>query len=229
MKFLKVAGLALGASMLAAAAAGAQPINITPTGASGWWVQCEQIAFPLDANPCTTSGFQSAVVVNPLAAGWETEAPHFGAHWISVQQDASISPNIVGEAANYKYTFRTFLDVTTAGNYDIFLTDLHLDNYFFDVYVNGSAVGMNVTPTPLDPEGGNWTTEFSATGSSYFGEGSNTFDIVITGNGRTDGLLASGYIIGEAGGTVVPEPGSFILLASGLGLLGLAANRRRKS
>jgi hypothetical protein len=92
--------------------------------------------------------------------------------------------------------------------------------------VNGGALNdAGINPTPLPANGANWQTAFTvsglANGSAPFVAGTNTLDLVVRGNGQTDGILASGAF------STVPEPSTYTLVA--LGAAAVAAVKRRRA
>ncbi len=229
------------ATLTVASMAQAQTINLAPTdGGSQWQVACTATAPGLinDGQPAHSSlcngTFSNAVRVFPEAAGW-VATPVGGSYWIGRTGSGSLWADAPNENPHYQYTFRTYVDLTTVSSntMGITLDALHLDNYWVGWSVNGGAVSaLGVTPPPLVPNGGNWTTAFSlsATSSDFVaGSSSNYIDFIISGNGRTDAFLAKGYltVMDQPPAVVTPEPGSLLLVAGGLGLVGVAVRRRR--
>jgi hypothetical protein len=209
-----------------AAPASADLLPLTPTG-TYWQVQCRQVAGDVENVNCGPGGmsWQDAAVVTVSPAGWTTTHPD-GAYYISLLASASVG-GVSGENPRYEYRFRTTFDLTgyNPGTASLNLTSLWFDNYWVGWSLNGSPVNaLGISPTPAPPNGANWATPFTLaiTDGSLFQSGTNTLELVITGNGQTDGLLAAGYV--EV--TSVPEPIAMLLM--GTGLAGVAAVGRRR-
>ena len=176
----------------------AQTYNLSPTDAgSAWQVMCTVIA--VDApptGPCNGS-FANAARVTATPGGWASvpvAGPLGNAYYISPLASASIwgaSPN---ENPHYEYTFRTTFTVFAGVLQSVNLNAFWLDNYFGGWSLNGGAFSMaGLTPSALPPNGANWTIPFQlAISGAGFVTGTNTLDIRIQGNGRTDGILAQG-------------------------------------
>lgn len=227
---LKLSPLALGLA-LAASAAGAQP-TFHSTGTAGsidpyWTVSCEVIG-PAGTPACPASGFVAASVVTATPYGWAA-VPTSGASYIGALPSGSPFPEGTGETPNYQYTFRQMIDF---GGLDpigqqLVLSTLRIDNYWVGYRVNGGAiVPAGISPTPVAAVGNNWETNFALTVpamTSGWTSGVNSFDIIVTGNGRTDGILAVGEF------RTVPEPSTYALMGTGLAGLGVAAARRRRT
>jgi hypothetical protein len=77
----------------------------------------------------------------------------------------------------------------------------------------------------------NWSRDFSLRIDDGFRTGVNTLELVFTGNGVNDGIFVQGEVVSLTGSAslVTPEPGTYLLTASGLVGLALAARRRRTS
>ena len=223
---LSAAALALTASV-----AGAQTVPLTATGSNttggldnAWQVQCTQLVGSGSAACGSAALFTSAVVVTASPAGWTSVPTAGGARYISVDASGSAG-GAVGETPRYEYTFRTTFDLTglnPAGT-TLTLTNFWLDNYWVGYRLNGGALlAGNMSPSPLPPNGENWTHPFTLTIDEGFQAGVNTLELVITGNGATDGILVEGMI------TSTPEPATLVLVASGFAVVGGVARPRRR-
>lgn len=193
-----------------------------------WQVSCRALSgSQLAAAPCnstTASPFAQASVITAAPGGWAAvPLGTNGVRYIGALPSGSVG-NSVGENAAYEYTFRTtfFVDANDLAGAQLELNPMRIDNYWMGFTLNGGALQTGaITPTPLPPNGGNWTTTFSMLINSGFVAGVNTLDITLRGNGQTDGLLVDGRM------NVVPEPSTYALMATGLvGLVGVARRRR---
>ncbi len=198
---------------------------------SRWEISCRALnVSQLAAAPCnstTASPFTQASVITATPGGWAAVplGPN-GVRYIGALPSGSVG-NSIGENAAYEYTFRTtfFIDAGDLSGAQLELNPLRIDNYWVGFTLNGGALQTGaITPTPLPPNGGNWTTPFSMIIASGFVAGVNTLEIKLSGNGQTDGLLLDGRV------NVVPEPSTYALMATGLvGLVGVARRRRNVS
>lgn len=212
--------------------------NLSPTDAGGnWQVKCTVIANDAPPTGPCNGVYSTATRVTASPAGWSPvpiAGPNGNAYYISEEADASIWGDSPNETPHYEYTFKTTFDGfagTAAGVLD--LSVLWLDNYWVGWSLNGSAFSaLGITPPPAAPNGSNWTIPFSLSLTGLtFAAGTNTIEFRIQGNGRTDGFLAQGTYDLPGAGTqsVVPEPATMTLLASGLVAMAGAKRRRRKA
>ncbi len=221
------------AGIVALSAATTAEGQVIKTDTDGWSVACTVINGGNPTSRCN-GAFSSAVRVNPTADGWAT-GPISGAYWISNTGTGSLWSSSPDEGEYYEYTFRTYIDlaVGSSNTLAINFNSFHFDNYFVGVRVNGhnTIAGFEGGNFPLPAPGENWTKSFVLnTTSNKFVEGQNTLDIVIRGNGRTDGILVAGsYYQMPGASTVVPEPSTVVLMTAGLAGLGVAMRRRKRS
>lgn len=215
----------LGAIALTVTSAGLGAQAFSPTGVNvlggidqSWTVTCSTIG-SLGQPACPTTSATGASKVTASPAGWLPVPSTDGAFYISASPSGTLWSGAPGEDPAYQYVFKTTFDVANASTSMIGFNVFGFDNYLVSGTINGNP--FTVTPTPLGPNGGNWMTPFTLTGGTGLTNTGNQLELVITGNGRTDGMMVSGYTQ-----STVPEPSSMALL--GTGLMGLIPLVRRK-
>jgi hypothetical protein len=189
------------ATALLGLAGGATPASadllpLTPTG-TAWQVQCRQLAGEVENANCgyAGTGWQAAKIVTVKPTGWTT--PPDGLFYISLLASASVG-GVSGENPRYEYRFRTTFDLTgyDPGTASLYLTTLWFDNYWVGWSLNGSTLSAaGITPAAAAER---WELDDGVPacdhGRHAVHSGMNTLDLVITGNGQTDGLLAAGHV-----------------------------------
>jgi hypothetical protein len=192
------------------------PLNPTGTMATDpfWEVMCESEF----ANARCDSEWTAALRIDPIPGDW-ADVPLNGAYYIGAQSDGNVDANVNNELANYTYTFRTGLGLGGyTGPVQVDLDTFLLDNYWVGWSFDGDVFSdEGITPEPLGVNQNNWTTDFQLTAQGTY---EDYFYLRITGNGRTDGILATGTV-------TVPEPGTYALLLAGLLGVAVVGLRRR--
>lgn len=210
-------------------------INATGLGAPGtadpnWQVKCEILVVGVTNPACSErDDFAPAIISAANPGGWANDplAPT-NARYIGLTESNTIGGN-QGENPRYRYTFRTTVTIPDFAAYtQLVLDPLWLDNYWVGFAINEGPI--NTLLRPLDaqgnptvaPNGNNWNRRFTLViPEGSFNQGANTLDIIVDGNGLTDGLLVAGRL------NVVPEPSTYALMATGLAGLATLARRRR--
>ncbi len=195
----------------------------------------------------TSGGFYGAFTV-PNASPWQPNGGVGGTNWISAWRTASAA-NGVGDYngltnAGHRYTYTFRQDFFSAGAGAMQFA-AGWDNIFESITLNGttwSPTSLLISPTdrPISNYFGfcrngdaifdsadmpNCTASFQTGGVVA---GNNWIEIVLRGDGATDGLWIEGTL-SSATADVAPEPATMGLLATGLaGLAGLRGRRRKK-
>lgn len=169
--------------------------------------------------------FPAFMVINPLfptsgfiPPNWEpNNVPEYA--WISATTTAS------GGGGNY--LFRTFFSLATFEpssaelSFRCAVDNLPASGHYS---LNGGAFMGSCGHQALYDFTGTQTI------SSGFNGGINELRFQVTGDSQTDGLIVGNMALEADAATVIPEPTSMVLLATGLiGVIGVAAHRRRNA
>lgn len=168
-------------------------------------IQSPDVAFDGPEAFVTNGGFP----IGPWAANTSVSK------WISPRADAG-NNNATGQ-----YTYRTTLDLTGFDASTAVIVGRWMsDNNGLDILVNGNGTGHTTLFESFRLGYANFTLD------DYFVAGMNTIDFVIM-NG-TAALNPTGLRVEMTGTAMpVPEPGTWAMVALGLGLVGLGTSRRQ--
>lgn len=194
------------------AAAAAVPSAAAPTigntGIDSNW----KVAFlgdtataPTNAQASATGGLGNAIVVTSTVNNWI--AGNTVSKWVSASADASSQPGYYA----YSNTF-------TASVADVLNFDYAVDDKIRRVLLNGNVVtGFS---------GGTYTS-FTSGSVSGLSAGLNTLTFLISNNfpGQDANINPSGFRFQTT--AAVPEPGTWMMMIGGFGMIGLTMRSRR--
>jgi PEP-CTERM motif len=180
-----------------------------------------QVGFAAGALPTT---FNDAFrILNPV---WGLPSD---ASWIGAEGGTGTQPGASGDGSRrYTYAARTSFSLN-AGDQLTIRMQCTFDNYWLGLFINGTQFGGSVCGPDLTYALG---TEFTI-GPSAFTAGNNILEFRWQGDGVTDGFVARiNSAVVEPGNPgqpgVVPEPSTYLLMATGMvGLVGVARRRRQ--
>ncbi len=171
-----------------------------------------------------------SVVPTTFVDAWRIQSPVWtqpgGASWIGAEGQSGSLPGAVGDGSRrYTYAARTSFSLN-AGDLLTIRMQCTFDNYWLGFFINGTQFGSNVCGNDLTYT---LASEFTIGPASFFA-GMNTLEFRWQGDGVTDGFIAriNSALIEPGVPGVVPEPSTYVLMATGLvGVIG--ASRRRRS
>ena len=173
------------------------------------------------ASPTAPTTFVDAFrIANPPGA-WQSPVSFA---WVGAEGSSGSVPGGVGDGARrFTYHLRTDFSVAS-GELLTLRMQCSFDNFWLGLFINGTQFGTNVCGNDNTFR---FPTEFTV-GPSNFVTGSNRLEFRWQGDGVTDAIAVrvnSAVVTPDP--TVVPEPSTYALMATGLA--GLAALRRRRA
>ncbi|MCC7052490.1 MAG: PEP-CTERM sorting domain-containing protein [Gemmatimonadaceae bacterium] len=150
---------------------------------------------------------------------------HPSATWVGAAASGSLPGGNGDGVRRFDYVLRTSFTLN-AGDALTYRFQCTLDNFWLGLFVNGAAVG-GATVCGSD-NSSVMGAEFTV-GPSSFAAGLNTIEFRWQGDGITDGIVirSNSAILVPGDPSVVPEPSTYALMATGLvGLMGVVRRRR---
>jgi hypothetical protein len=145
------------------------------------------------------------------------------AAWIGAEGGSGTQPGAIGDGANrFNYAARTSFTLN-AGDQLTLRMQCTFDNFWGGFFINGTQFGNRVCGN----DGAFALANEFVVGPSSFNAGLNTLEFRYSGDGVTDGIVVrvNSALITNS---VIPEPSTYALMATGLaGLAGVARRRRR--